>query len=176
MCTFPSPLFEMTENHFWVSAHLPHPFKPNEIVQVSGKNSGNQECGGLAPLPTHLLLGLSLVVRPARPKQTFLAQQLPRCLLPQKHPRKSAPSAAVRDGILRPMRTASIWAPTPAAIASLLVSSSCSHPPPPPDQRIPTTPPVSLPPGFQSPPTSDADFSLAGFRAVDCPLRLPVDG
>ena len=40
---------------------------------------------------------------------------------------------------------------------------------------MPTAPPDSLPPGFQSPPASDADSSLAGFRQVDCPLRLRVD-
>ena len=46
-------------------------------------------------------------------------------------------------------------------------------PPPPPDRSCtPTTPPVCLPPGIQSPPASDADDSLAGFRAVDCPLRV----
>ena len=53
--------------------------------------------------------------------------------------------------------------------------SCSSQPPPPPDDRVPTTPPVSLPPGFQSPPVSDADSTLTGFRAVDCPLRLRVD-
>ena len=35
--------------------------------------------------------------------------------------------------------------------------------------------PVSLLPGIQSPPASDADSSLLGFRPVDCPLRLPAD-
>ena len=46
---------------------------------------------------------------------------------------------------------------------------------PPPDSRIPTTPPVSLPPGIQSPFAQDADNSSAGFRAVDCPMRLRVE-
>ena len=55
-------------------------------------------------------------------------------------------------------------------------SPSCSSlPSPPPDDRAPTTLLVSLPPGFQSPPVSDADSTLTGFRAVDCPLRLRVD-
>ena len=36
-------------------------------------------------------------------------------------------------------------------------------------------PPVSLPPCVQSPPVSDADSTLTGFRVVDCPLRLRVD-
>ena len=31
------------------------------------------------------------------------------------------------------------------------------------------------PPNFQSPPASDADCNQAGFRAVDCPVRLRVD-
>ena len=42
-------------------------------------------------------------------------------------------------------------------------------------QQRATIPPVRLPPGFQSPSTSDADSTLAGFRAVDCPLRRRVD-
>ena len=58
--------------------------------------------------------------------------------------------------------------PTPWVLSS-------SQPPPPPDDRVPTTPPVSLPPGFQSPPGSDADSSLTGFRRVVCPLRLRID-
>ena len=48
-------------------------------------------------------------------------------------------------------------------------------PPPPPDRSVPTTPVVSLPPSFQSPPASDADCNLAGFRAVDCTVWLRVD-
>ena len=51
--------------------------------------------------------------------------------------------------------------------------SSSSQPPP--DVRVPTTLPVSLPPGFQSPLASDAHSSLTGYRPVDCPLRLRVD-
>ena len=41
--------------------------------------------------------------------------------------------------------------------------------------RIPTTPPVSLPPGILAPPASDIGGTLTGFRAVDCPVRLRVD-
>ena len=53
--------------------------------------------------------------------------------------------------------------------------SSSSPPPPPPDCRILSTPPVSLPPGIKSPSASDADSSFAGYRAVDCPMRLRVE-
>ena len=54
--------------------------------------------------------------------------------------------------------------------------SSSSQPPPPRDVRVPTTAPVSPPPGIQSPPASDVvDTSLSGFRSVDCPFRLRVD-
>ena len=53
--------------------------------------------------------------------------------------------------------------------------SSSSPPAAPPDSRVPTTPPVSLLPAFQSPSAFDADSSLAGFRAVDCTLRLRVE-
>ena len=52
---------------------------------------------------------------------------------------------------------------------------SCSSQPPPSPDGVPTTPPARLPPGFQSPPVSDADGSLTGLRQVDCPLRLRVD-
>ena len=41
---------------------------------------------------------------------------------------------------------------------------------------MPTTSPVSLPPGIQSPPATNVDSALSGFRSVDCPLRLRVDG
>ena len=50
--------------------------------------------------------------------------------------------------------------------------SSSSQPPPPPDDRAPTTPPVSLPSGFQSPPVSARSRD---FAPVDCTLRLRVD-
>ena len=53
--------------------------------------------------------------------------------------------------------------------------ASRSPPPPPPDSRIPTNPPVSLPPGIQPPSASDADLSFAGFRPVDFSLPLRVD-
>ena len=53
--------------------------------------------------------------------------------------------------------------------------SSSSPPPSPPDSRIPTTPPVSLPPGILAPPASDFGGTLTGFRPVDCPVRLRVD-
>ena len=49
-------------------------------------------------------------------------------------------------------------------------------PPPPLDRSVPTSPPGSLRPGFKAPPASDADCSLGGFRAVDCLVRLRVDG
>ena len=48
--------------------------------------------------------------------------------------------------------------PTPRVFSS-------SQPGPPPDDRVPTTPPVSL----------HACRSLTGFRLVNCPLRLRVD-
>ena len=37
-------------------------------------------------------------------------------------------------------------------------------------------PPVILPPGIQSPSASDADNSFAGVRAVDCPMRIRMEG
>ena len=40
---------------------------------------------------------------------------------------------------------------------------------------MPTTPPVSLPPGIQSPSPSDADNSFAGIRPVDRSLWLRED-
>ena len=108
LCTFPSSRFEMTENHFWASAHLPHPFKPNEFVQMFWEE---QRQPGVWGTGAPVLLGVSLVVRPARPQQTFLAQQLPRCLLPPE------------DGILRPMRTATTKVPAPAANGSSRLGS-----------------------------------------------------
>ena len=47
----------------------------------------------------------------------------------------------------------------PARVPTSWISSSAS-PSPPPDRRIPTTPPVSLPPGVRSPPASGVDSSL----------------
>ena len=54
-------------------------------------------------------------------------------------------------------------------------TGSFSQPPPPPVDLVPTTPLVTLPPGFQSLRSPDADGSLTGFRPVDCPQRLRVD-
>ena len=54
-------------------------------------------------------------------------------------------------------------------------TGSFSQPPPPLDDLVPTTPLVTLPPGFQSLRSPDADGSLIGFRPVDCPQRLRVD-
>ena len=54
-------------------------------------------------------------------------------------------------------------------------NSYSSQPPSPLDDRVPTTPPVTLPPGFQSPTVSDAESSSSGFRTFDCPMRLRVD-
>ena len=50
-----------------------------------------------------------------------------------------------------------------------------SQPPPPLDDWVPTTPPVSPPPCFQSPPVSIADSAINGFRPIDCALRLRVE-
>ena len=55
------------------------------------------------------------------------------------------------------------------------ITSSLAPPPPPDRSSTPMTPPVRLPPGIQSPLASDADDSLAGVRAVDCPMRLRID-
>ena len=54
-------------------------------------------------------------------------------------------------------------------------TGSFSQPPPALDDWMPTTPLVSLPPGFQSLLLPDADRSLTGFRPVDCRLLLRVD-
>ena len=66
------------------------------------------------------------------------------------------------------------WLSLPAGPIPSAMASSSSHPPPLYDHRVPTTPPVSLPPGLQSPSAFDAVSSQAGFRALDCP-RLHVD-
>ena len=70
----------MTENHFWVSAHLPHPFKPNEFLKMFWKEQRQPGVWG-PTLP--LLLGLSLTVPLAMPEQMYLSQQPPRCQLLQ---------------------------------------------------------------------------------------------
>ena len=51
--------------------------------------------------------------------------------------------------------------------------SSSSQPPPLLDDRVPATPPVSLPPGFQSRPASDADSSRTGFSPSRPSLAAP---
>ena len=123
------------------------------LCRCSGKNSDIQEYGGLA---LALLLALSLAVPRMRPQQAYLSQQPPRCLLPEEHPRKSAPSAAARDGAStdddgNDQGTSS----SGQRLITPWISCS-SQPPPPPDDRVlttPPTPPVSLPPGFQLPPS-----------------------
>ena len=88
-------------------------------------------------------------------------QQLP-SLRPRSY-RTHLPSASAFTGNRRPMQSAP-W-----------ITSSLAPPPPPDRSSTPTTPPVRLPPGIQSPLASDADDSLAGVGAVDCPMRLRID-
>ena len=109
-----------------------------------------------------------------QPLQACTPRQPPQCLWPKQHPQLRALGAAAMDGVLHPRKVRTSRAVAPAA-------SDCPHrgclevhtflrP----DVRVPTTPLVSLPPGRQSPPGSDVDSSLSGFRSVDCPLRLRV--
>ena len=87
-----------------------------------------------------------------------------------KGPPAKAPCVAVKDGDRPQMRTN-----VTAGIALRHRGFLHVQPPPPQYERIPMTPDVQLPRGIQSPTASDADWSLAGFRRVDCPLRLLID-
>ena len=100
------------------------------LCRCSGKNSGNQEYGGLEARQ----LGMEFFIR--------------RCWQLPGH-QLQRPTSHYASDFVQPSTTATTgW---------------------------PTSPPVCLPPGFQSPSVSYADSTLTGFRAVDCPLRLRVD-
>ena len=95
-------------------------------------------------------------------------------------------SSSGDDGTYHVTKLHDQWQPTPWVPHDHRLSSSppavsgkstSSTMPPPPLDRCSTPPtlPVRRPPGVLSPPTSDADDSLAGFRAVDCPMRPRID-
>ena len=96
-------------------------------------------------------------------------QQLP-SLRPRSY-RTHLPSASTFTGNRRPTRRVRTDNCSPAP----WITSSLAPPPQPDRSSTPTTPPVRLPPGIQSPPASDADDSLAEVRAVDCPMGLRID-
>ena len=140
-------------------AHLPLPFKPNEFVQMFWKEQrqpgvwgtgapplpGIVPCGALDAATTGMLVATAA---------TMLVAQ-----------------GAPRDGVLH-----LTMMPITRAQRLLTPWISCSsQPPPPPDVRVPTTPQLSLPPGFQALPVCDADSTITGFPAVGCPLRLRAD-
>ena len=126
-------------------------------------------------------LGSQVWRRPAFPSAWECHVQYPGCRLCRHAPRVSRHDAAQAAPIASPgaeartkVRSTRALAPSSQRHPTPWISCS-SQPPPPPDDRVPTTPPVSLPQGFQSPLASDADSSLAGFRPVAGPLRLRVD-
>ena len=113
LCTFRSSRLEMTENHFWVSAHPPHPIKPNEFVQMFKKEQRQPGVWGTGAPP--LLLGVSHAALQMWPQQRCSLRQLPRCLSPKGCLQMSAPSAAARDGVLHLTMMATTRAPAPEA-------------------------------------------------------------
>ena len=109
-------------------------------------------------------LGLPRAVPQMQALQACMSRQPPQYLRPKKHPQLRSLGAAARDGVLHPTKltTSRILAPAASDCphrGCLQVHSLLR-----PDVRVPTTPPVSLPPGIQSPPASDVDSSLSGFR------------
>ena len=107
LCTFPFPLFKMADTNIWVSAYVPHTSRPNEVVQMYWKEERQPGMWGAGVSPP------CLVALPARGHLALLTRRLPLSAGP-------LPRTMTMVGILPPMRSASIWAPTPAAEASLL--------------------------------------------------------
>ena len=183
ICTLPSSLLTLlpplhplpprspspTRHFFFPPLDLP-PFKPplsppplsRVRPNVSERAATTRSEGGPA---LSLLLGVSHAASQIRPQHRCLARPLPRCLLPKERQQVSAPSAAAR-GTMMTITTA------PASATSRFSPwiSCSSQSPPPPDDGVSTTPTVSVPPGVQSLPVSDADSSLTDVRPVDFPL------
>ena len=147
----------MTDTLMWVSAQLPRRFKLNVFVQMwwrEAKHPSVRE-GASDPSPSTVTPVTSAATEPA-----FQG-------------RLQAPvlSVTAKGGARLPMMTTT----TAADVFPHHRCRQVHNFSPLPDVRVPTTPPVSLPPCSQSPPASDDDMSLTGFRPVDCPSRLRVD-
>ena len=162
----------MTDNHVWVSAQLLHPFQPNVFVQMSWKEE--RQPGGRLELP--LFLGC---VQMRFPRCDHDRGAYRDCCCGACGPREASAGISPKCGSQGWGSSSDDDDNYQAACSSgrrlLTPGISCSSQPlPPPDDWVPT-PPGTLPPGFQLSPVSDANSTLTGFRAVDCPLRLRVD-
>ena len=166
------PGVRTAEPFVWVSAFFPHPSRHNEPIRMCWKevrqSRGPGRAGDSATpvLSAESEVPVGTVTSSKREDKPAVATVSADC----------APNAWGLDrdsssgdtGVYHNSSSSHQRSPTPRI-------SNSSPPSPHPNSRIPTTSPVSLPPGSQSPSVSDADSSFAGFRRVDCLMRLRVD-
>ena len=162
----------MSDSLIGVSAQLPHPFQPDVYVQMWWQETRHPSVKGTrVPLPLGSATcsapdAASAVVHVTSAATMLVARAAPAVASPRRGSQGWGSSFDDEDNY-QGTGSMSQRLPTPWV-------SSSSQPPPPADVRVPTTPPVSLPPGIQSLPASDVDSSLSGFLSADCPLRLRV--
>ena len=156
----PSSRLQMSEAFLWVSAYFTHPFRRNDVVQAYWKEERQQRVWELVSPPA-----VSLML-------PCLGRGQGRLRCPSS---RHGVSCSWWYRVLR-LRHQMCWLGLGLIIRQQpRLASTFGFEPPPPDSRMPSTPPVSLPPGFRSPSASDADSTFAGFRSFDCPLRLRVE-
>ena len=159
-----TPSLTLADKLVWVSAFMPQPLRRIQVIHVFWKEEHQPGAwvAGASPLP-----GLFRVLRPLRLRLSVQMVQRPplqlRRLVLRGWESSSDENDCYHASASSSKRFSAPW-----------VSSSL-QPPLRLDVRVPPTPPVSLPPGIQSPPASDIGSTLTSFRAVDCPVRLRED-
>ena len=146
--SLPAPPLEslaMADAYVWVSAYFPHPFRPNEVVQAFWKEERQGSTGawraGVSPPLGCVPDCASGEVKPDAAVSSAIA--------PARSHTKCVgldwDSSSGDDGMYQVSKSNSQCQSTPWVPSS-------PPPPLPPDRSAPLTAPVSLPPGFQSPP------------------------
>ena len=147
-CPF-AGFLSVSDSLICVSAQLPHPFQPNVHVQMWWQETkhpcaerdrrspplGSAKCS----IPVAASAGMHL----ASAATMHLAQAAPAVASPRRGSQGWGSSSDEGENH-QGTGSNSHRLPTPWISCS-------SQPPPPPDDQVPTTSPVSLPPGFQSP-------------------------
>ena len=155
-------LIVVADSLIWVSAHqLPHPFQPNVHVHLLRQEGKHPNVSGWRSSPFGNAPSCSLAATsmeaPITTAATVLANQMACAGASLKRDSHGWGSSSDDDDHYSSRRVPTPWV------------SSSSQPPPPLDDRVPTTPPVSAPPGFQSTPI----FRCRQLAYWLSPSRLP---
>ena len=171
----PSVSLTMADAYLWDSADLPHPFLPNEVTQAFWKEERQGRAGAWGA-GVSLPPGSTPCTASGETKQDATASSAEALSSAAEPSRSTATCIGLdRDPSSGDDGTYQVSKPNGQCRSTSWVPSRPEPPPPSDRSCMPPTPPVCPPPGIQPPPAPDADDSLAGFRAVDCPMRLRID-